>query len=543
MKTLSSRIGEWLPPLKWTAALFFLNALLSLEFPSFGMQWVQVLRASPEVLFLLLGMCLLVRNGAPFRALVYVGLTATVMFLRFFLSADRLVPMIFNRTFNLLLDSQRLPDFFLLFWQTRPAAHVLTATAGILLAAAALAWGVWRALKTLHLGLAQSPALRRGIRLPVAAVAAAALAAAAAGSAPSWLGISVMPRVLEELRFILNLDEIRKHHQSVINRAKMRALHTPTGLEKLKGAAVFLVVVESYGMSAFCDPRHAGTTVPAVRAAEADLRAAGFEMCSAYLSSPTFGGGSWLAHASLASGVRVDGQIRHDMLLASDLVPLAEYFNRAGYRTVRAMPGTLWPWSQGAFYRYQESYHAPDYGYRGPSFGFAPMPDQFVLDWTYRRVIRNASRPLFIEFILTGSHAAFDVQAPFLDDWERIGDGSVFRTLPPVVFPIGWSGLSQASEAYSAAIVHEITLLKDFICRFLDGSELIIILGDHQPCGELIGDDQPWSVPVHVISGNPDFIREFERRGYSPGMLPDFSRPHGGMEVFFWEFLEGFSRP
>jgi len=45
------------------------------------------------------------------------------------------------------------------------------------------------------------------------------------------------------------------------------------------------------------------------------------------------------------------------------------------------------------------------------------------------------------------------------------------------------------------------------------------------------------------LHGNPDFIREFERRGYSPGMLPDFSRPHGGMEVFFWEFLEGFSRP
>jgi hypothetical protein len=111
-----------------------------------------------------------------------------------------------------------------------------------------------------------------------------------------------------------------------------------------------------------------------------------------------------------------------------------------------------------------------------------------------------------------------------------------------VVFPIGWSELSQASEAYATAIAHEITLLKEFIRRFLNGTELVIIVGDHQPCGELIGDDQPWSVPVHVISGNRNFIREFTRKGYTAGMIPDHSQPHPGMETFFWEFLEGFSR-
>ena len=121
-----------------------------------------------------------------------------------------------------------------------------------------------------------------------------------------------------------------------------------------------------------------------------------------------------------------------------------------------------------------------------------------------------------MEAILTGSHAAFDIQAPYLADWDRIGDGAVFSDLPPVVFPVEWTELSQASAAYGAAVVHVVTVLKEFIRRFLDGPELVIIVGDHQPAVELIGEDQPWSVPVHVISRNPDVIAEFSRRGYTP---------------------------
>jgi hypothetical protein len=532
------RRGRFPAALKSAAAFLFLNALLTAEFPSHRMEWGSLLRVSPEALLLLFSMCLLVRPGRRFRPPIYAATTIAVIFLWLFQSADRLVPMIFNRAFNLFLDCRRLPDLVLLFRLTRPPGLVLLVSAGMVAGTAALAWGVWRALKTLHHGLAGRSPERPGIRLPAAALSVAFLAAAAAGG---LLNEAVLPRVAEEVLFILNLDEIRGHHQALMRQAMERALQTTGDLRKLDRASVLLVVVESYGMSAFSDPRHAATVLPATRAAEDELRSAGFEMCSAYLSSPTFGGGSWLAHATLASGIRINGQIAHDLLLASDLVPLAEYFNRAGYRTVRAMPGTLWPWPEGGFYRYGQSVIAPDFGYRGPAFGFAPMPDQFVLDWVARRVIRTSPGPLFAEVILTGSHAAFDIQAPYLDDWDRIGDGSVFYTLPPVVFPVSWAALSEASSAYSAAIVQEITLLKDFARRFLNGTELLIIVGDHQPSSELIGDDQPWSVPVHVVSGNPDFIREFTRRGYTPGLVPMQPPPHPGMETLFWNVLEGFS--
>ena len=48
----------------------------------------------------------------------------------------------------------------------------------------------------------------------------------------------------------------------------------------------------------------------------AQLRAAGFSARSAFLTSPTFGGLSWLAHSTLQSGIKVDGQRRYDQLVA-----------------------------------------------------------------------------------------------------------------------------------------------------------------------------------------------------------------------------------
>ena len=44
------------------------------------------------------------------------------------------------------------------------------------------------------------------------------------------------------------------------------------------------------------------------------LRAAGFSSRSAFLTSPTFGAASWLAHATLQSGLWVDSQQRYDQL-------------------------------------------------------------------------------------------------------------------------------------------------------------------------------------------------------------------------------------
>jgi hypothetical protein len=112
-----------------------------------------------------------------------------------------------------------------------------------------------------------------------------------------------------------------------------------------------------------------------------------------------------------------------------------------------------------------------------------------------------------------------------------------------VTFPIVWPDLSNASQGYVTAIIYELNAITDFIMRYLDDNALIIVLGDHQPNVQITGENQPWSVPVHVISRNNEFLKPFRKRGYTPGLIPTQPPPHRGMETFLYDFLADFSTP
>ena len=530
-------------PLQLLVALAFLNTVLNLDAAIPGRPWDSFLQLAPELLVLTIAMSLRVRRDTRFRPALYAPIAAAVIFLALFRLADTLVPMVFNRPFNLYLDTQHVPDVVFLGWMLLSPAFFAMALAGLALTLPSMIWGVVRSLKILHGGLAANGPKPLLSCLAAGVIAAGAWSGVRPEGAPALIGSTTLPRLVEEVRAILDLEGIRRRDQAAIQTAIERSRSTPTNLNALHRTPVFLFVIESYGQTVFSDPDHAARVTPVVKAVEADLRAAGFGMCSAYLASPTFGGTSWLAHGTLASGVRLNSQIRHDLLLGSSLTPLAEYFNRAGYRTVRAMPGTLWPSPAGKFYRFQRTYTAADFAYKGPDFAWAPMPDQYVLSYVYRQEIQNASGPLLVEFILVSSHAAFDVHAPYIEEWQALGDGSLFHSLPALTFPGAWSDPPKLAKAYSAAVVYEFTVLSEFIRRFLAGDELVVIVGDHQPCAAVAGASASWSVPVHVISRNPEAIRRFVQRGYTEGLVPNHAPPHPGMETFFWNFLEDFSEP
>ena len=77
--------------------------------------------------------------------------------------------------------------------------------------------------------------------------------------------------------------------------------------------------------------------------------------------------------------------------------------------------------------------------------------------------------------------------------------------------------------------------------RTAANDQIIIILGDHQPTLKITGENQPWSVPVHIISRNPSLVEPFISRGYTPGLIPSQPLPHPGIESLLWGLLEDFS--
>ena len=109
------------------------------------------------------------------------------------------------------------------------------------------------------------------------------------------------------------------------------------------------------------------------------LQAAGFSSRSAFLTSSTFGGISWLAHSTLQAGFWVNNQRRYDQLVKSKRLTLSKAFKRAGWRTVGDVPSNNRDWPEGSsFYGYDKLYDRHNVGYQGPRFSYASMPDQYV---------------------------------------------------------------------------------------------------------------------------------------------------------------------
>jgi hypothetical protein len=263
-------------------------------------------------------------------------------------------------------------------------------------------------------------------------------------------------------------------------------------------------------------------------------------VASGLLSSPTYAGRSWLAQSTLATGVRDADHLIDGELQRQRPTTMARLFREAGYETVLVQPGSThrglprWP------YDFERVYSAWDFDYAGPGFRWAPMPDQYTIDFIHRRVVQPSRRPLLVEYALVSSHAPWSDQPPVVPDWSRLGDGSVYRTLPIQRFPIGWTNLADGGEAYVQSIAYDLEVLVRYVTAFVPEGSLVIVMGDHQPVAEVTGGSPSDAVPVHVISRNGAFVERFRARGYADGM-----RPGGkitGMEAFLPAFVADFSR-
>jgi hypothetical protein len=524
--------------LAWT----FLNALMNIKYPAEAIKLQVFFKLSPEVLVVMAALSTATWMGLRLHSAGYLTLTAFILFLRLFRLGDILVPMYFFRPFNLYLDSQFLPDLIHLLYTTSPERTFVVAAILAAMLLAGISWGIWLALKTIHNYLSNHLNHRWGVALLIAfLVMHLFLPAGGIGSRPALFTPSFFHRVVEEFDFILHVKGYRKKHLDVIDAAIRKGNETPSSLDRLKGASVYLFFVESYGQTIFADKRHFQKIRPFLNNLERSLIARKFSIYSSFFKSPTYGGTSWLAHAALAGGVHLKNQMDYNLLITSKTKTIAKYFNAAGYRTISVMPGTQWPWPEGAFFGYQQKYYAWNFDYKGPPYGWSTMPDQYVLEYIYRREIRERTKPLFIEFILGSSHAPFHLQPPFLKDWSQIADGAVYNKKQAVTFPVVWPDLSNASEAFVTAIIYELNVITGFIKRYVNDNTLIIFLGDHQPNVQITGKDRPWSVPVHVVSRNRELVEPFRKRGYTPGLVPIHPPPHRGMETFLYEFLLDFS--
>lgn len=304
---------------------------------------------------------------------------------------------------------------------------------------------------------------------------------------------------------------------------------------------VLVVFVESYGRTSMDTPFYAQQHRPLLERATQDLRDAGLAMQSAYLTSPTRGGQSWLAHATFANGMRVDGQARYQAALASGRETLFHIAARSGFHTAAVMPAITLDWPEAAFMGFETVLPAADLGYRGLPFNWVTMPDQFTLS-AMDRLLRDtpSDRNLFVQVALISSHAPW-VPIPRLVPWEDLGDGTIFDEMarsgdrPEVV----WRDHDRVRDQYRQSITYALETVFAYAMRHADDPPLMIVLGDHQAAG-FIALDERRDVPVHLI-GPPDLLAQVADWGWTPGLIPADTAPVLPMEAMRDLLLKGFS--
>jgi hypothetical protein len=336
-----------------------------------------------------------------------------------------------------------------------------------------------------------------------------------------------------------------KAFEAAVARDPFRTVPAAHLLARLGGADVLLIFVESYGRSALELPRYAQTLLPTLEEFEQRIAERGLLAASAWLTSPTVGGQSWLAHGTLEGGLWLGDQAHYDVLVQSEWLTLTRAFARAGYRTVALKPAITRPWPEGERLGFAKIYAAADLGYAGAPYNWVTMPDQYTLFVLERAERTGADHPLFAEVSLISSHAPWTPIPPVLEDWSTIGDGSVFSEWadegdPPEVV---WRDPERVRQQYARAIDYVVGVLASYAANFVDGRTLLVLVGDHQPAPLITGDDASRDVPIHVISGDPALLAPFVGWGFTPGMRPSAGAPPKGMDEFRDFLLHAFSAP
>lgn len=332
----------------------------------------------------------------------------------------------------------------------------------------------------------------------------------------------------------------------------------------LQDEDVRLFIIESYGHTLFTRDDHYELIAPVYDRLGEELEATGFSTYSHFMKSPAFGGRSWLADATIVTGRWIGDQATYDTMWDNTDRTLVQIMEEAGYHTVLAAPGmTFLEEGFRELFPYDDIYLQGQLGYEGRRYSFGGgITDQFLLDrvrqfrreWEERGdgVLGPADRavvslpasgepagaPFFGVYVMVSSHVPFNVLPPFIEDWNRIGDGSIYNELPRRIFDNDWLRGGEYPEGYTASIEYSLRTVIDFLLTYVDDDSLAVVIGDHQPRIPIAERSSTFSVPIHVISRNAELVRRFAAYDFSEGLEPSQPLPHPGMDELQGMLLE-----
>jgi hypothetical protein len=514
------------------AALVLLNGALTFHnvWPTLGIHWPGELSAEAAGLLLLLA----VSNawlGSTVPSVIAL-LSALVVLFALGRYGEVTAPALYGREINLYWDGPRLVSVVQMLTRAASPWQLVAVYSGALLTLTLLyLLARWSLLRVDTL-LRHSRAARLGLGVSSALLLALFLAQQLSDRVPRMprFSIPVSRTYADQIARIL--DAV-----STSRAARMLPSSPPlhSNLEALSGSDVLLVFLESYGSVTYDRPEYARVLQPVRERLAAALKDTGRSVVSAFVTSPTFGGQSVLAHLSLLSGIEVRDSTRYALLMTQQRPTLVSAFRAAGYRAVAVMPGTRQDWPEGAFYGFDDIYDAAKLQYGGPEFGWWRIPDQYTLAaLDARELQRHPRKPLFVVFPTVSTHIPFQPIPPLQPDWRRMLSRQPYDAAPLQRALAQRADWTDMGNSYVSSVAYFFDVLASYLRERGNDNLVLIVVGDHQPAANVSGEDAPWDVPVHIISKRRDIVEALQRQGFRSGLIP--TRPVAGKmnELALW---------
>lgn len=359
-----------------------------------------------------------------------------------------------------------------------------------------------------------------------------------------WGGVAVRFYSLLDMHFnetLAGINELKTFHVEV-DKDFTTTIPNENLFSKLKGKDVLLVFIESYGRTVLDKPEFAEHVRPLLQKATEDLHVNGLSARSAYLTSPTFGGLSWLAHGTALSGLWINSQVRYDTLMMSQRASLNRLFKRAGWRTAAVVPAITMAWPESQYFGYDQIYTGHDLGYSGKPFNWITMPDQYTLSAFQARERNSDHAPVMTEMALISSHAPW-TPIPQLVDWSVVGNGTIFNEQaakgdsPDIV----WQDNDRIRTQYRLSIEYVLQTLVSYAVHYGDDNLVILAFGDHQPAPLVTGNTDNRDVIVHLIARDSKIMEAIAGWNWTDGMLPTSQAPVWRMDEVREKLINTFS--
>ncbi|MFC4244345.1 CDP-alcohol phosphatidyltransferase [Gryllotalpicola reticulitermitis] len=436
-------------------------------------------------------------------------------------------------------DASQLTDAFGVLRSSIGGAAAVAVLAGLIVVAlgvvAAVAWA------GLRVGAAVRAVRARGFVVLAAAsavwLAAAAVGAPLAASASLASLDSTAQQAAETQEAVAKLP-------SEISTDAYAGVPASQLLTALRGKDVVLAFIESYGQVAVQGTSFSSGVDQELQSGQTQLAAEGYSAQSAFLTSPTFGGLSWLAHSTLESGLWIDKQPIYSKVIRSARFTLSDAFRKAGWKTVSDVPSDTQPWPFGtSFYHFGSLLTANNVGYQGPAFGYARIPDQYTWKYFADHELNGPHQPVMAEIDLVSSHTPW-ASLPKLVPWSKLGNGSVFEAQPAQGNSATevWQSAQGVQQAYGQSVQYSLGAMFSFLKNVDDPNLVVIALGDHQPATIVSGSGANHDVPISIIAKDPTVFRSIAGWHWQRGVMPSPTAPVWRMDTFRDRFLSAFDQ-